>query len=82
MHSIELENSKDMYSGWKEYKKLKENRERRRNTKDELLIVENVLREIKPECMQRQRVQKAIDGLLHRKYTYRIVEGGECNANL
>ena len=74
LHTIELENSKDLYGGWKEYKRIRENREKRRTIKDELIIVENVLGEINPSCLQRERVQKAIDGLLGRKYTFRIVE--------
>ncbi len=80
LHSIELEKPKDMYGGWQEYKQMKINREKRRNLKDELLIVENVLREINPDCIQRERVQKAIDGLLNRKYSFRIVEEVEENA--
>lgn len=80
LHIIELENSKDMYHGWLIYKEIKENREKRRRIKDELLIIDNVLRDIKPECVQRERIQKAIDGLFARKYTYRIVEEGDENA--
>lgn len=77
IHIIEIEKPKDMYGGWQEYKHIREIRERRRNTKDELLIVENILKEINPSCLQRERVQKAIDGLLNRKYTFRIVEEEE-----
>lgn len=82
LHIIEIEKPKDMFSGWKLYKDIRNNRERRRNIKDELLIVDNVLKEINPACMQRDRVQKAIDGLFGRKYTFRIVEEGEENAVL
>lgn len=74
LHIIEIEKSKDMYSGWQEYKHIKENREKRRKLKDELLIVQSVLKEIKPDCLNRKRVQKAVDGLLGRKYTFRVVE--------
>lgn len=76
LHSIELEKPKDMYSGYLEYKHIKNIREKRRDIKDELLIIENVLREIDPSCLQRERVQKAIDGLFGRKYKFRIVEEG------
>lgn len=82
LHSIEIEKSKDMYGGWQQYKYIRDNRERRRNIKDELLIVNNVLKEINPACMQRDRVQKAIDGLLGRKYTFRVIEEDEENDNL
>lgn len=63
-----------MYGGWQQYKYIKENREKRRKYKDELLIVQDVLKEINPDCLHRERVQKAIDGLLGRKYTFRVVE--------
>lgn len=79
LHIIEIEKSKDMYSGWQEYKHIKENREKRRRLKDELLIVQSVLKEIKPDCLNRKRVQKAVDGLLGRKYTFRVVEESDNN---
>ena len=55
-------------------KSIKNNRQKRRNKKDELLIVENVLKDVDPKYLRRERVQKAIDGLLNRKYTFRVVE--------
>lgn len=43
--------------------------------KDELLIVENVWEKIKNiSCLHRDRIQKSIDGLFSRKYTFRILE--------
>lgn len=74
LHSIELEKSKDMYGGWQQYRYIKENRERRRKYKDELLIIQNVLKKINPNCLRREQVQKAVNGLLGRKYAFRIVE--------
>lgn len=74
LHSIELEPPKDLYNGWKIYKKIKENRKRRRISKDEILIITNVLERIDPSCLNREQVQKAIDGLFKRKYTFRIIE--------
>jgi len=74
LHIIEIEQSKDLYNGWKLYKSIRENRERRRIIKDELLIVTNILREISPACLQRERVQRAIDGLFTRKYSFRVIE--------
>ena len=75
LHIIEIEKSKDLYNGWKVYKKIRENRIHRREVKDELLIIQNVLSQIKdPEVFKRDRVQKAVDGLSNRKYTFRIVE--------
>lgn len=78
LHIIEIEKSKDMYTGWQLYKRIKRNRIERRSMKDELLIVENVLEQIKNiSCFHREKIQKAIDGLFTRKYTFRIVEEEE-----
>lgn len=78
LHIIEIEKPKDMFSGWKLYKHIKNNRIERRNMKDELLIVENVLEQVKNiSCFHREKIQKAIDGLFTRKYTFRIIEEEE-----
>ena len=77
LHQIELENPKDMYHGWLLDKKLREDRTKRREMKDELLIIDNVLRQIDPSSVSRANTQKAIDGLFDRKYTFRIVEDEE-----
>ena len=74
LHQIELESPKDMYHGWLLYKKLREDRTKRRGMKDELLIIGNVLKQIDSSCVSRVNTQKAIDGLFERKYTFRIVE--------
>lgn len=77
LHSIELELPKDLYGGWQIYKAIQENRKRRRNIKDEALIINDVLEEIKPECLDcldRKRIKRAIDGLIGRKYTFRVIE--------
>lgn len=79
LHIIEIEKSKDLYNGWLLYKRIKKNREDRRKLKDELLIVENVLREIDPRCFQRKKIQKAIEGLSNRKYRFRIIEEEQKN---
>lgn len=82
IHVIEMQKSKDMFGAWQLYKELKENRDKRRKYKDELLIIQCVLKEINPNCLHRERVQKAVDGLLGRKYTFRVVEEVEENAIL
>ena len=76
LHIIELEPPKDLYGGWKIYKRIKENRKKRRITKDEICIIENVLEKIDPTCLQREEIQKAIDGLFNRKYKFRSEEDG------
>ena len=77
LHQVELENPKDMYHAWLVYKELREDRTKRREMKDELLIISNVLKQIEPSCVSRVNTQKAIDGLFDRKYTFRIVEDEE-----
>lgn len=74
LHIIEMEKPKDLYGGWLIYKRIRKNRKTRREYKDELLIVENVLKEINPSCLQREKIEKAIKGLFGRKYSFRIVE--------
>lgn len=74
LHIIELDPPKDLYRGWQIYKAIRENRKSRRNIKDETVIINNVLEEIKPNCLDRERIKKAVDGLLGRKYTFRVIE--------
>lgn len=77
LHIIEMEKAKDLYGGWLIYKRIRENRKRRREYKDEILIVENVLSEIDSTYLQREEVKKAIQGLVGRKYRFRIIEEEE-----
>ena len=75
LHIIEIEKSKDLYKGWLLYKRIKRNRKERRDIKDELIIVENVLSHLTDaSCLHRKNIQKAINGLFNRKYTFRVVE--------
>ncbi len=74
LHIIELDPPKDLYGGWQIYKAILKNRKRRRNIKDETVIINNVLGEIKPDCLDRERIKRAIDGLIGRKYTFRVIE--------
>ena len=74
IHIAEIEKSKDLYGGWQIYIDIRTNRRKRRDIKDELMIVYDVLQEINPSCLSREKVQKAIDGLSKRKYTYKIIE--------
>lgn len=75
LHIIEIEKPKDLYRGWLLYKRIRKNRKDRRNIKDELIIVENVLTRLADvSCLCRTNIQKAINGLFDRKYTFRVVE--------
>lgn len=74
LHIIEIENSKDLYHGWLQYKNIRENREKRRLVKDEMIIIGDILEKVNTSCFQRERLRKSIDGLFTRKYTFRVVE--------
>ena len=83
VHDAELENNMNMYKGYLLYVRLRKNRRRRRELKDELMIISDVLDEIKqPSKFQKERIQKAVDGLLHRKYKYRVTEEIEDDDNM
>ena len=79
LHIIEIERPKDLYNGWLLYKRIRENRKLRREIKDELIIIGNVLKEINPTYLQRNKVQSAIDGLFNREYTFRIIDNDDTN---
>ena len=74
LHEIELEKPVDLYKGWIFYRRIKNNRKKRRDLKDEMVIIHNVIAEVDTTKVSKERTQKAIDGLFNRKYTYRIVE--------
>ena len=74
LHEIELTKSVDLYKGWIFYRRIKNNRKKRRDLKDEMVIIHNVIAEVDTTKVSKERTQKAIDGLFNRKYTYRIVE--------
>ena len=75
LHIIEIEKPKDLYKGWILYKRIKKNRKERRDIKDELLIVENVLDSLTDvSCLHRKNVKRAVNGLFNRQYTFRVVE--------
>lgn len=73
IHKIEFESPKDLYRGWLVYKKIKQNRESRRILKNELLIVSSVP-SLKTDKLDRQVIQKRINGLSKRKYQVRVTE--------
>lgn len=76
LHKIELEKSKNAYQGFLEYKQLKSIMEKRRNIKDELMIISNVLR-MDFRNFNAESVDKAIKGLATRKFTMRVMEGDD-----
>ena len=82
LHTIEISNPFDLFRGWKIYKNIKQNRELRREMKDEMLIIGNVLKDLKPGAFSRERTEKAINGLFDRKYRYRIVEEDDQNDSM
>lgn len=74
LHEIELTKPVDLYKGWIFYRRIKNNRKKRRDLKDEMIIIHNVIAEVDVTKVSKERTQKAINGLFTRKYRYRIVE--------
>ena len=69
-HTIENTNC-DMYSAWLQRKQQQELYKKRRNIKNELLIINGVLTG-SVTYLNRSNVKKAVDGLSNKKYTYKI----------
>lgn len=82
LHMVEIERPKDLFRAWIIYTDIRTNRRKRREAKDELQIINNVIVRIDKSVLQRDRVQKAVDGLLTRKYTFRIIEEDNKDENL
>lgn len=76
VHEIEFEDAVDLYSGWKERNRVKENREKRRKIKDELLVLSSVVK-MDFRNIDRETIEKVVAGLAKRKFTYRIIEDNE-----
>lgn len=75
LHKIELESNKNACAGYLEYVKVKTILKKRRDIKDELMIISNVLR-MDFRCLSHENIKKAVDGLANRKFTLRVIE--EC----
>lgn len=76
LHSVELEKKKNACAGYKKYSDVKDIVDKRRFVKDELMIINNVLKMDFRE-LDREVVHKTVIGLAKRKFTYRIVEEDE-----
>lgn len=73
VHSVELEKKKNACAGYKKYSDIKDIVDRRRSAKDELIIINNVLK-MDFRQLDRGVIHKAVLGLAKRKFTYRVVE--------
>lgn len=73
IHEIEFEGKIDLYGGWKERNKIKENREKRRCIKNEILVLSSVLK-MDFRNLDREIIDKVVSELTKRKFTYRVVE--------
>ena len=76
VHEIEFEGKIDLYGGWQERNKIKENREKRRCIKDELLVISSVVK-MDFRNLDRETIDKVVAGLGKRRFKYRIVEEEE-----
>ena len=76
LHEIELSDKCDMYKAWRMINSIRELRKRRRNIKDEKIVLSGI-RTYGITYLNRKSVQKCVDGLSKRKYRIRIVEEEE-----
>ena len=76
LHKIELEKNKNACEGFFAYKRIKSILIKRREVKDELMIISNVIK-MDFRCLDSDNVKKAVEGLANRKFTLRIVECDE-----
>ena len=76
LHNIELCNKCDMYTAWETINCIRELRKKRREIKDEKLVLSGIKTQ-GITYLNRKSVQKCVDGLSKRKYRIRIVEEEE-----
>lgn len=81
LHSVELERPKDLFKAWIIYTDIRTNRRKRRDVKDELRIIRDVIHGVDPAVLQREHIKKSVDDLVNRKYIYRIIEDDEEKEN-
>lgn len=65
-----------MFTAWKFVNEIRVNRKKRRNIKDEKLVLSGIKTQ-GITYLNRKSVQKSVDGLSKRKYKLRIVEEDE-----
>ena len=73
LHNIELSERCDMYTAWKTINSIRDLRKKRREIKDEKLVLSGIKSQ-GITYLNRKSVQKCVDGLSKRKYRIRIVE--------
>ena len=73
LHTIELSDKCDMYKAWQMINEIRDLRKKRRNIKDEKLVLSGIKSQ-GITYLNRKSVQKCVDGLSNRKYKIRIIE--------
>ena len=76
LHTIELSKRCDMYTAWETINCIRELRKKRREIKDEKLVLSGIKTQ-GITYLSRTSVKKCVDGLSKRKYRIRIVEEDE-----
>lgn len=76
LHNIELSERCDMYTAWETINSIRELRKKRREIKDEKLVLSGIKSQ-GITYLSRNSVQKCVDGLSKRKYRIRIIEEDE-----
>ena len=80
-HVIEFTKKIDMYNAWMTYKSLHELLVHRRALKDEKIIPLKILR-TDFGSISKKTIERSIDGLSKRKFTFRIVEEDDNNGEM
>lgn len=73
VHEIEFEGKVDLYGGWLERNKIKENREKRRKIKEELSIISCVIK-MNFNTIDIDALNRTLLSLKNRKYNYRVID--------
>jgi hypothetical protein len=76
LHEIEISSKCNMYQAWIIVNTIRTNRRKRRDIKDEKLMVDYILA-LKVKDFRFDNFNKVIEMLKHRKFVYRIVEEGD-----
>ena len=73
LHEIEFKDKFDLFWGWKASKKIQSKRKERREIKDEMNIINNILSK-NISNISRKNIKKIVSNLSKRSYSYRVME--------
>lgn len=76
IHEIEFKKSIDLYGAWLVWKKIKNNRKKRRDIKDEIYVIQKFVK-MDFRKLDEKTINKTMTELANRKFKFRVVEDGE-----